>query len=63
MDELGIFTDEGMIDGPFYSRDEADTAMATLYSEEDGAHVAELCHDHLEQERATCEECNAEVDN
>jgi hypothetical protein len=61
--ELGIFNDEGMIDGPFYSREEADRVMTERYSAEDGEHVAECCHDHPENERATCEDCNAEIED
>jgi hypothetical protein len=57
---FGIFNDEGLVEGDFYSQEEAQTAIKERYSEEDDLHVAECCHDHPEQERESCEECNSE---
>jgi hypothetical protein len=57
--EFGIFTDEGIIEGGFYDRAKAEIVMERDYSEED-AHVAECCHDHPENEREYCEECEAD---
>ncbi len=59
--EYGIFTDDGLIEGGFYSEKSAQKALDLDYAE-DEAHVAEICHDHPEHEADTCEECNAEVD-
>jgi len=60
--EYGIFGDEGKLEGDFYSREEAERALADRYSAEDGEHVGECCHDHPDHEAATCEECNADDD-
>ena len=57
----GIFNDEGMIDGPFYTKDEADT-WAADYDEDEGAVVYELCPDHEEQPAHACELCYDEED-
>lgn len=60
--EFGVFSDEGKIDGGFYSFEEAQNALESLYAEEDDVHVGECCHDHPEHEKDTCELCNAEED-
>lgn len=58
--EFGLFNDEGCVANQFYSRHEAEAFMLTEYEEDDELHVAEICPEHEEQERDTCEECNAE---
>lgn len=60
--EFGIFNDEGCIEGEFYSREDADRAMADRYAEDD-AHVAEVCPDHRDQERDHCEHCRDAADD
>lgn len=55
--ELGIFSDEGKLEGSFYSWSEARKALAEQYAEDD-AHVAECCEEHPDEERATCERCD-----
>lgn len=42
--EYGIFSDEGLIEADFYSREEAEKAMADRYTE-DGCHVGEVSRD------------------
>lgn len=58
-----VWNDEGQIDGPLYSRAEAEDVFAILYSAEDGEYVAEACHDHPEQEHESCECCNEETES
>ena len=59
--EYGIFNDEGMIDGPFYSKGEAEKVMAELVAQDEpNLTVSEICPDHAEQDRYSCEECEAE---
>ena len=60
MREFGLFNDGGCVEAGFFSRQEAEEALRTRYSEEDGLEVAAICPDHPEQEDAFCEECNAE---
>ena len=60
MIEYGIFTDEGMIDGPFYSEHEAGQILITYLNSGEMAVVKEICPEHQEQEKNTCEECNSE---
>jgi hypothetical protein len=60
--EFGVFNDEGLLEGQFYSRKAAEEALADLYAEDDEAEVAIVCPDHEEQRREHCEECNAEDD-
>lgn len=52
----GIFNDEGMIEDGFRSEAEAMVAIET-YDPDDDVHVAEICHDHPDQERHNCEHC------
>lgn len=58
--EYGIFGNEGCFEGGFYSQEEAQVAIAERYAEEENIHVAELCPDHDENKRDTCEDCNSE---
>lgn len=62
MTEYGLFNDEGLLEGQFYSVAEAEAAIADRYSDEDDLHVSEVCPDHPDQERDNCEECNAETE-
>lgn len=57
MDEFGIFTDEGLVEGGFYSEAEADAYADTWYRHED-VFIDRICPDHPEQSKNTCEECN-----
>lgn len=61
--EYGIFTDEGKIEGDFYSAEEAERVLCARYGEETDGHVGACCHDHPEQEAANCELCNAEEED
>lgn len=58
--EWGIFNDEGCIENGFGDEDEAKIAVLDRYCADDGVHIAEICHDHPDQEHATCEHCNRE---
>lgn len=66
--EWGIFTDEGKAEGDFYDRDAAQTRLDAMMAdpedcadcESEHTHVGECCEEHPENERETCEECNAE---
>lgn len=60
--EYGLFNDEGLMEGQFYSVAEAQAAVADRYSAEDDLAVHEVCPDHEGQARDTCEECFAEED-
>lgn len=57
MTEFGIFTDEGMIEGGFWTREEARQIARERFPEEN-CWVATVCHDHEGQEAENCEECN-----
>ena len=59
MNEYGIFNDEGLLEGDFYSEASA-TAMMNCYYADDDAHVSAICPDHQGHEKDFCEECNAE---
>jgi hypothetical protein len=58
---FGIFNDEGCIEDGFVSHEAAETRRANAYANDD-AHVAEICHEHPEQEKDSCEECNSDED-
>lgn len=58
MTEYGIFSDEGLVAGDFYDRETAERWMAENTDADDGLHVAEICGDHRDHEKETCEECN-----
>ena len=57
--EFGIFNDEGLLEGGFYSKEEADARMDQGYSEEEEGDVytAPVCHDHPEFEKDNCDLC------
>ena len=57
--EYGVFSDGELIDGPFYTFQEAFDA-AKAYPAEEGASVLETCPEHPEQLEWHCEECLAE---
>ncbi len=57
MIEYGIFNDEGLVEGQFYSEGEALEARVTRHSDDLWAEVHEVCPDHEEQPRDGCEEC------
>lgn len=57
--EYGIFSDEGLIEGGFYSRAAAAAALAARYQPDDGD-VRRCCRDHPEHEADSCEECAEE---
>lgn len=56
--EFGIFNDEGLVEGEFYSEDDAREAIAAHYSEDEWAKVEEVCPEHREQPALGCEECD-----
>lgn len=62
MSEFGIFNEEGLLEGDFYSTAEAERAIEERYADEDGAYAAMICRDHPEHEAMNCELCNAEED-
>lgn len=56
--EYGVFNAEGCIERGFYTRVLADVvAMRYLTGGDIDAYAAELCPDHEEQPRDTCEDC------
>jgi len=57
--EYGLFSDEGLVEGGFFSPEEANLALER-YSAEDGLEVEEVCPEHPEQPRRWCEECDSE---
>jgi hypothetical protein len=60
VNEFGIFSDEGCCERGFFSRAEAEGAIAARYDPGDGVRAAEVCHDHPDRERDGCEECATE---
>ena len=58
--EFGLFSDEGCVAAQFYSAAEAEQAIETDYSPEDGLEVKAVCPWHKEQPAESCEECNEE---
>jgi len=61
--EYALFNDEGMVEGGFYSVEEATAAIADRYSEDDELTVEEVCHDHPEQPKCGCVLCDDEGDD
>jgi hypothetical protein len=56
--EFGVFNDEGLIDPGFRTLAEAEAAARQWRGDgEEWAKAAEVCPDHEEQRRDTCEEC------
>lgn len=60
MCEFGLFSDEGIIEGGFSSKEEAEEAIKKRYSEEDELKIFECCPEHPDFSRICCEECDAE---
>ncbi len=60
MSEYGLFSDEGLVEGDFPDEITAEIAIKERYSPEDCLVVLECCHDHPDQPRRCCEECDAE---
>jgi len=58
--ELGLFNDEGLMEGGFYSAEEAAKARTERYSYEDELEILPICPDHEGQPQMACEECYAE---
>jgi len=60
----GVFSDEGILSGDFYSKE---SALAWAHDPKNGCvdegvidkfvYVEEVCHDHPENPRSSCEEC------
>lgn len=63
MAEYAVFNDEGCIERQFHTLDTAEAA-AQGYREsgDDEAYADEMCPEHDEQPRDTCEECEQDVD-
>ncbi len=59
--EFGLFTDDGCIEGGFYSISDA-LAGCKKYPGE-VIEVLECCPEHPDQSREFCEECNAECED
>ena len=57
MTEYGIFSDEGMIEGLFTSKAEAEAAIAKRYDADDELKVFEVCSEHGEHAKEGCEHC------
>lgn len=60
--EWGLFNDEGCLEAGFWSKAEAVAAIGEHYSAEDELTAREVCPDHEEQARDSCEECDDDVD-
>jgi hypothetical protein len=59
MIEYGLFNDEGCVEAGFYSKEEAER-LSVLYDPEDELVIHEICPDHDEQAKDTCEACFSE---
>ena len=55
--EYGIFSDEGLVEGGFFTRLDAETAAHVKY-DLDGVTVHEICPDHEDQPADACEDCD-----
>ena len=59
--EWGIFNDEGLIEGGFYTREEAVSSANTTYGPEDEVAIYEICPEPSHDEpRHCCEQCHGE---
>lgn len=58
--EYGIFADEGLLEGGFYSEIEAQDAVRERYTADDDVTVLECCRDHPDEARAFCARCMIE---
>lgn len=57
MKEYGVFNDEGLLEGGFWSETAALESLLNDYSEEDEATVHPVCPEHPDQIEDECEEC------
>jgi hypothetical protein len=55
--EYGLFNDEGCMEAGFWSMEAANAAIIDRYDSEDELTAREVCPDHEEQPRDTCDEC------
>lgn len=62
MTEYGIFDDSGCLESGFYSEDEAEEAIQKRYPDEEALRIYEICPDHEDQARDTCESCMEDDD-
>lgn len=63
MTEYGVFNDEGCIEYQFATLEAAQAAAEAYRADGDEwAQAGEICPDHAEQERDTCELCNSDDD-
>jgi hypothetical protein len=60
MTEFGLFNDEGCVEAGFYSEAEARAAIDHRFDAEDELTAREICPEHEEQARDTCEDCFAD---
>jgi hypothetical protein len=60
--EYGLFSEEGLVEGMFYSPEEATKARDEKYDSEDGLKIKEICPKHLRHPLYWCEECDREED-
>ena len=56
--EYGIFTDEGLIEGGFWSRSDAEDALVEHQHLDDEVWVAPLCPEHEGEPAGYCEQCD-----
>ncbi|QIG58814.1 hypothetical protein SEA_DATBOI_150 [Gordonia phage DatBoi] len=61
--EYGIFNDEGMLEGGFWSEEEAWGNNAVRYADDPNAYVAEVCPICRDEELTLegCEVCDEEI--
>lgn len=62
MTEFGLFNDEGLVEGEFYTYKEAHNILTTQYTEEDDLVICEICPDHRTQPKCACELCDSDHD-
>lgn len=60
MREYGVFNDEGLLEGGFWSEWSALQSLLNDYSEEENAAVHLVCPEHPDQIEDECEECEHE---
>jgi hypothetical protein len=56
--EYGVFNDEGLVVGQFYDVDDAICWALMHDGAANGFAIHEICPDHEDQARETCEACN-----
>jgi len=60
VEEHGIFSDEGLLEGDFYDAQSAQSRLDAAYQECD-AHVSRVCSEHPDHEADSCERCAEEL--